>query len=354
MRGETLYDILNVSSNASSNEIKKAYRKLSYQYHPDKHPHDPEKEEKFKMINQAYQTLFDEQSRNQYDIENNIMHGQNSIPQFNANMNVDGFRNSPAQKNAFSIFDNLFNGSFSHSVNNIPSSTYSDPNHHSSINQRSMNQKGIEEFLNLFENTINSFPTHNTHSNKNVTITECDQNTTTIKDIDVYEEILFEDSFNGTCIPIQVSRTIILDSFEQIEKEKIYLTIPKGVDHDEIITIKQKGNQYNKIHSNVKVHIKVKNHHLYRREGLNIIYEKHVTFKESLCGFHFVLPYITGKELKFSSSEGNIVQNYDKKIISNMGFERNDKRGNLIIVFRVDIPDIRLNESQLKLIRDIF
>ena len=37
-----------------------------------------------------------------------------------------------------------------------------------------------------------------------------------------------------------------------------------------------------------------------------------------------------------------------------MGFERNDKRGNLIIVFRVDIPDIRLNESQLKLIRDIF
>ena len=81
-----LYDILNVSSNASSNEIK---RIVSYQYHPDKHPHDPEKKEKFKMINQAYQTLFDEQSRNQYDIESN-MHGQNSIPQFNANMNVDG------------------------------------------------------------------------------------------------------------------------------------------------------------------------------------------------------------------------------------------------------------------------
>jgi molecular chaperone DnaJ len=61
------YDILGVSKDADINEIKKAYRKLAHQYHPDKNPGDKESEAKFKEINNAYQTLSDPQKRQQYD-----------------------------------------------------------------------------------------------------------------------------------------------------------------------------------------------------------------------------------------------------------------------------------------------
>jgi len=58
------YQILGVSKNASQDEIKRAYRKLAHQYHPDKNQSDGER---FKEINEAYQVLSDTQKRAQYD-----------------------------------------------------------------------------------------------------------------------------------------------------------------------------------------------------------------------------------------------------------------------------------------------
>ncbi|MBQ3398155.1 MAG: J domain-containing protein, partial [Synergistaceae bacterium] len=54
---EDLYEILEVKRDASQADIKKAYRKLVHQYHPDSHPGDKEAEEKFKKINAAYSVL---------------------------------------------------------------------------------------------------------------------------------------------------------------------------------------------------------------------------------------------------------------------------------------------------------
>ena len=62
-----LYDVLGVSKDASSDEIKKAYRKLAIKYHPDKNPDDKVAEEKFKEISAAYAVLGDESKRTQYD-----------------------------------------------------------------------------------------------------------------------------------------------------------------------------------------------------------------------------------------------------------------------------------------------
>ncbi|NIW45547.1 MAG: DnaJ domain-containing protein [candidate division Zixibacteria bacterium] len=61
------YQILGIDENASKDEIKKAYRKLAMQYHPDRNPGDAQAEERFKEINEAYQVLSDDDKRSHYD-----------------------------------------------------------------------------------------------------------------------------------------------------------------------------------------------------------------------------------------------------------------------------------------------
>lgn len=61
------YEVLGVSKNATKDELKKAYRKLAIQYHPDKNPGDKEAEEKFKEAAEAYDVLSDDTKRQRYD-----------------------------------------------------------------------------------------------------------------------------------------------------------------------------------------------------------------------------------------------------------------------------------------------
>src|SRR5512138_2708575 len=61
------YKVLGVERNASEDDIRKAYRKLAMQYHPDRNPNDKQAEERFKEINEAYQVLSDPQKRTHYD-----------------------------------------------------------------------------------------------------------------------------------------------------------------------------------------------------------------------------------------------------------------------------------------------
>lgn len=68
MQFKDYYQILNVSQDASAQDIKKAFRRLALQYHPDRNPENVrEAGEKFKEINEAYEVLSDEQKRWQYD-----------------------------------------------------------------------------------------------------------------------------------------------------------------------------------------------------------------------------------------------------------------------------------------------
>ncbi len=67
MAKKDYYDLLGVAKNATEDELKKAYRKLAIQYHPDKNPGDKAAEEKFKEIAEAYSVLSDTTKRQQYD-----------------------------------------------------------------------------------------------------------------------------------------------------------------------------------------------------------------------------------------------------------------------------------------------
>ena len=102
------YEVLGVQKNASKDEIKKAYRKLAVQYHPDKNPGDKAAEEKFKEATEAYEILCDDQKKAAYDqfgfagVEG--MAGQHDF------RNFQGFEDIFGSGDFSSIFDNLFSG----------------------------------------------------------------------------------------------------------------------------------------------------------------------------------------------------------------------------------------------------
>ena len=90
---EDFYDILEITADASSDDIKKSYRSLAIKYHPDKNPGDILSEEKFKKINEAHDTLKDENKRYEYDQIRNFKNNTGTSFGFNKNSpNVDIFQ----------------------------------------------------------------------------------------------------------------------------------------------------------------------------------------------------------------------------------------------------------------------
>ena len=100
---ESLYETLGVSKGASSDEIKKAYRKLARKYHPDINK-DPGAEDKFKEINAAYEILSDEKKRAQYDQYGDNMFGGQNFHDF--------ARGSADMGDLNDILKNIFSGGF--------------------------------------------------------------------------------------------------------------------------------------------------------------------------------------------------------------------------------------------------
>ena len=94
---EDYYTLLGVDKSVSPTELKKAYRKLAIQWHPDKNKDDPSAEEKFKQISEAYEVLSDETKRNKYD-----QYGHNAFTQ--------GAPGSGFHSNPFDIFNSFFSG----------------------------------------------------------------------------------------------------------------------------------------------------------------------------------------------------------------------------------------------------
>jgi len=159
--------------------------------------------------------------------------------------------------------------------------------------------------------------------------------------------------YTGTVVPVEIERWIIEGGNKVFEKEIIYVTIEPGLDEGEMMLLKDKGNILSEnCRGDVKVVIHIENGTDFKRNGLDIIYNKTITVKEALCGFTFELKYITGKVYTITNTSGNIISNGYNKVIPNMGFTRGDHLGNLIIIFDVVFPSA-LSPEQIDLLSKI-
>jgi DnaJ-class molecular chaperone len=298
------YDILGLKKNCSEDDIKKAYRALSFKYHPDRNK-DADAGDKIRQINDAYETLGDKQKRAHYDME------QSGNP-----------------------FDNILNELFRNQGGGGRGGI------HQIFKQNMMfhgpNQPAFEV---MFSNEMPHF------------LKEPKSRPPPILEKNI--NIKFEESYKGTNLPFIIERDIKEGGLTYQEQEKVYVTIPQGIDDGEIMHIQEKGHIYNSMKGDIKLHIHISPHEKFDRRGLNILYKQTLTFKESICGFESILSHVDGTNMRLLSSRGNIIQNGDERVLKGKGFSRNNQTGDLIIVFKVVSPP-DLTEDQLKLCESIF
>ena len=138
------------------------------------------------------------------------------------------------------------------------------------------------------------------------------------------------------------------------ELETFYLTIPQGIDNNEVIIVRDRGHVLNEeIKGDLKFIITVENNSCFIRQGLDIIYKKTISLKESLCGFTFDLKHLNGQNISLNNNTNiTIIKPNYKKLIPNLGFIRDNNTGNMIIDFEIEFPDT-LKEEQIKSLSEI-
>ena len=311
------YDTLKVSKNATPDQIKKAYRTLSLKYHPDRNGNSQEATANFQKINEAYEILGDPVKRQQYDMGGQFLGG-----------GFDGgnvhFQHSAGPEDIHNLFSMFFNGGMPmggmHTFHEVPGG-----GHDAHFFQATGFPGGGGNF---FQNLAKPPPI--------------------IKNI----QLTFEQSFSGFSYPLEIERQN--HTTKQHEKETIYVSIPRGIDENEIIIVKDKGHFINDaIRGDVKITIQLINNNLFKRYGLDLIYKKKISLKESLCGFSFEITHLNSKVLYLNNNTNRTIikPNY-KKLLPGMGFIRETNKGNLIIEFEIEFPD-SLTEEQINEIEKI-
>jgi DnaJ-class molecular chaperone len=319
MSGDDFYSILGVQENANTEEIKKAYRKLSLIYHPDRNQGDVEKTKMFQKINEAYETLSDSEKKNVYDMRNtnpfmrmNSMNGNSEEMDINdlfANLFFGGMPGMPGMHGMHGIPGGIFAGGFQPGAN-------------------------IRVFRNGVPVNISQTIEKPPPIVKTITI-----NMATV--------------LTGDKIPLEIERWCLENGNKVFEVARVYVDVFKGVDHNEIIILREEGNSINDTcKGDVKVFININNDSQFIRRGLDLIMNKEISLKEALCGFSFEIKYVNGKIYTIHNQPGNIIPSNYEKIIPNMGLTREGHIGNLIIIFNTKFPDT-LSQEKIDILRNI-
>jgi DnaJ-class molecular chaperone len=304
-----------VDENASIDEIKKTYRKLSLKFHPDRNHGDIEKVKIFQKINEAYETLGDQEKKSEYD-----MSRKNPFMRMNS---MGSGMPGHGHMDMNDLFANLFFGG------GMPGGGGGMPGVGMPFFQGTGFPPGAN--IRVFRNGV---PVNMAQ--------QFEKPAPIIKTINItMETVLY-----GGKLPLEIERWSLESGNKVFETVTLYIDIFKGIDHNEIIMIKDQGNTINETcKGDIKVFISIQNDSLFIRRGLDLFLQKEITLKESLCGFTFELKYINNKVYTINNHAGNVIPPNYQKIIPEMGLTRDEVKGNLIIQFNVIFPETLSLES---------
>ena len=301
------YKILNVNKGASQDEIKKSFRKLAHEHHPDKNKNDPTSSAKFKEASEAYSILSDESKRKQYDMFGsagpggagfNGQTGQGGYGGFNGAQGFGGFD--------FSGFQN--SGGFNFS------------------------QGGVEFDLgDIFGDFFGGGGKRRPRKGANITV-------------DV--ELSFKDSIFG------------IEKEVTINNERLSVSIPSGIENGQGLRVGGKGEDGQGGKGDLIVRVWVKDHQVFRKEGLNLIMELPIKLTLALTGGVVEIETLDGiidLRIPTGTSHGEILRVKGKGVpYETQGaiFGTNGRRGDILIVTHVIMPK-KLSKEALKSIEDL-
>jgi molecular chaperone DnaJ len=338
------YEVLGVSKSASADEIKKAYRKLAIQFHPDKNPDNPEAEDKFKEAAEAYEVLSNPEKRSRYDqFGHQGLGGNGGFGGGGMNM-----------EDIFSQFGDIFGGGGFGSFFGGGGGRRTKKG----TNLRVKLKLNLQEIANGVEKKI-KVKRHVVAPGVSFKSCSSCQGSGQIKK--VVNTMLGQMVSASTCAVCGGSGQIVdkkpadADSRGLIVKEEIIsINIPGGVADGMQLSMSGKGNEIpGGIPGDLLIVIEEAEENVFQREGNNVIYDLYISFIQAALGDSVEVPTIDGKvkiKIDPGTQSGKMLRLKGKGIKDINGYTRGDQ----LIMVNVWIPTQLSKEekSTLEFLKD--
>ena len=328
------YDVLGVTKNSSKDDIKKAYRKLAIQYHPDKNPGNKQAEEKFKEATEAYEILGDDKKKSAYDqfgfagVEG--MAGQGDFSQT--------FRGFEDIFGDFSgIFDTFFGGA----------SRRHSGGPHQGANLRYDIEIPFKDAV--FGKKVEIQYSHNdscavckgsgaASGSGRKTCPSCQGSGQVRRSSGFFSVASTCPSCRGDGYIIEQPCRECGGSGIQKKRQKIMVTIPAGVGNGKRVVIPRQGDAGpgGGPHGDLYVFIHIKPHELFERQDEDLYCAVPISVTQAALGADIQVQTLDGKTIKVKVPSG--VQNGKMLRIRDEGVPQGGRRGNLYIKLMVQIP----------------
>jgi DnaJ-class molecular chaperone len=297
---EDYYKILGIQEDAEGQEVKKAYRALSLEFHPDRCKL-PDAQSKFQEINSAYEVLGDPEKRREYDMNKKMGFGQGQGhgPGFGGQGFPPGFPFGNGGGGGIRVHHG---GGMPGNMNHI-------------FEQFFMGGNGNMQFF------------HNGHPMQQ-------KPHPLVRQV----RISLEKAFEGFAMQIELE--------SQNGKEKVEVNIPRGINHHECIVIPEKGNVQGDMKGDLHLVFELEPHSFFRREGTDLVCKKTISLKEALCGFLLEIPHLNGKMLRMTNHFHNVVKPGGRREIPGYGMIKGEVTGKLFIEFDIIFPDSITDEQK--------
>lgn len=131
----------------------------------------------------------------------------------------------------------------------------------------------------------------------------------------------------------------------------IYVSIPPGINDKEVLilsNVSSVASSSTSFHfTQVNIIVNIQEHSVFKRNGMDLILDKEISLKESLCGLEFTIKHINNKSFHLQHKDGTIIKHNTTKTIPNLGMIDKNKQqhGNLIIIFKIIYPDKMTREQ---------